>query len=103
VALGVAAGLFLGKPLGVFGAIALLCGLKLTRRPMGTKWVELFGMSLLTGVGFTMSLYIGELAFPLGGMEQGQVRAGVIAGSLLSTLAGMGVLAWAQTQRRGSA
>jgi NhaA family Na+:H+ antiporter len=101
VALGVAAALFLGKPLGVFGAIAVLCGLKLTRRPMGAKWVELFGMSLLTGVGFTMSLYIGELAFPLGGMEQGQVRAGVIAGSLLSTLAGMGVLAWAQGTRRG--
>lgn len=103
VALGVAAGLFLGKPLGVFGAIALLCGLKLARRPMGTKWVELLGMSLLTGVGFTMSLFIGVLAFPLGGMEQGQVRAGVIAGSLLSTLVGMGVLAWAQAQRRGPA
>ncbi|MDB5417348.1 MAG: nhaA [Phenylobacterium sp.] len=103
VALGVAAGLFLGKPLGVFGAIGLLCGLKIARRPMGTKWVELLGMSLLTGVGFTMSLFIGVLAFPLGGMEQGQVRAGVIAGSLLSTLAGMGVLAWAQAQRRGAA
>lgn len=103
IALGVAAGLFLGKPLGVFGAIALICGLKIARRPMGTKWVELLGMSLLTGVGFTMSLFIGVLAFPLGGMEQGQVRAGVIAGSLLSTLAGMGVLAWAQRQRRGAA
>jgi NhaA family Na+:H+ antiporter len=103
IALGVAAGLFLGKPLGVFGAIALVCGLKIARRPMGTKWVELLGMSLLTGVGFTMSLFIGVLAFPLGGMDQGQVRAGVIAGSLLSTLAGMGVLAWAQRQRRGAA
>jgi Na+:H+ antiporter, NhaA family len=69
-------------------------------RPMGTKWIELFGMSLLTGIGFTMSLFIGELAFPQGGMAQGQVRAGVIAGSLLSTLAGIGVLSWAQAQRR---
>jgi NhaA family Na+:H+ antiporter len=100
VALGVAAGLFIGKPLGVFGAIALICGLKVARRPMGTKWVELFGMSLLTGIGFTMSLFIGALAFPGAGVEQGQVRAGVIAGSLLSTLAGMGVLAWAQRQRK---
>ena len=98
VALGVAVALFLGKPLGVFGAIALICRLKVARRPMGTKWVELFGMSLLTGIGFTMSLFIGELAFP-GGMEQGQVRAGVIVGSLLSTLAGVGVLSWAQRRR----
>ena len=59
----------------------------------------LIGLSLLTGVGFTLSLYIGELAFPLVGPQQGQVRAGVIVGSLLSTLAGMGVLAWAQMRR----
>lgn len=100
VALGTAAGLFLGKPLGVFGAIFLLCTLKLGRRPMGTKWIELFGLSLLTGVGFTMSLFIGALAFPGAGPSEGQVRAGVIAGSLLSTLAGMGVLSWAQAQRK---
>jgi len=99
VSMGVAAGLFLGKPLGVFGAIALICRLKIARRPMGTKWVELFGMSLLTGIGFTMSLFLGQLAFPGGGMEQGQVRAGVIVGSLLSTLAGVGVLRWAQRRR----
>jgi NhaA family Na+:H+ antiporter len=103
VALGVTAGLALGKPLGVFGAIALICGLKLARRPMGAKWIELFGMSLLTGIGFTMSLFIGALAFPQAGIAQGQVRAGVIAGSLISTLAGMGVLAWAQAQRKGPA
>ena len=100
IALGVAAGLFIGKPLGVFGAIGLLCGLKLTRRPMGARWAELFGMSLLTGIGFTMSLFIGGLAFPGGGPEQAQVRAGVIAGSLMATLAGMAVLAWAQARRQ---
>jgi NhaA family Na+:H+ antiporter len=99
IALGVAAALFVGKPLGVFGVTALLVTFKAARRPMGTRWIELFGLSLLTGAGFTLSLYIGELAFPLGGIEQGQVRAGVIAGSLLSTLAGMGVLAWAQARR----
>lgn len=100
ISLGVALGLFVGKPLGVFGAIALLTGLKIARRPMGTKWIELFGLSLLTGIGFTMSLFIGELAFADGGAAQGQVRAGVIMGSLLSTLAGVGVLAWAQATRR---
>jgi NhaA family Na+:H+ antiporter len=103
VALGVAAALFIGKPLGVFGASLILITLKLARRPLGARWIELFGVSLLCGVGFTMSLYIGELAFPLGEAMQGQVRAGVIAGSLLSTLAGAGVLAWAQAAREREA
>jgi len=103
IALGVAAGLLLGKPLGVFGAIGVLCGLKVARRPLGAKWIELFGLSLLTGVGFTMSLFIGELAFPGGGPEQSQARAGVIAGSLLATATGMAVLAWAQARRQAEA
>ncbi|MDB5424256.1 MAG: nhaA [Phenylobacterium sp.] len=100
VALGVAAALFLGKQVGVFGAAALVMGLKLARRPTGAKWIELYGVSLLCGIGFTMSLFIGQLAFPLGDAgEQAQVRIGVMAGSLLSTLAGMAVLAWAQARR----
>ncbi|THD77025.1 MAG: Na+/H+ antiporter NhaA [Phenylobacterium sp.] len=103
VALGVAAALFLGKPLGVFGATSALIGLKLARRPMGTRWIELFGLSLLCGIGFTMSLFIGELAFPLGGALQAQLRAGVIAGSVLSTLAGIAVLWWAQRSRDAAA
>jgi len=101
VALGVTAGLFLGKQLGVFGAAALVMGLKLARRPTGAKWIELYGVSLLCGIGFTMSLFIGQLAFPLGDPgHQAQVRIGVIAGSALSTLFGMAVLAWAQARRR---
>jgi NhaA family Na+:H+ antiporter len=103
IAVGVAAGLFIGKPLGVFGVIGALCGLKLARRPLGAQWIELFGVALLTGVGFTMSLFIGELAFPGNGAEQAQVRAGVIAGSLLATAAGMAVLAWAQARRHAEA
>jgi NhaA family Na+:H+ antiporter len=99
VSLGVAAGLLLGKPLGVFGATALMIGLKVARRPMGAGWLELFGVALLCGVGFTLSLFLGELAFPDSAATQSQVRAGVIAGSLLSTLAGMAVLAWAQARR----
>jgi NhaA family Na+:H+ antiporter len=101
VALGVTAGLFLGKQLGVFGAAALVMGLKVARRPTGAKWIELYGVSLLCGIGFTMSLFIGQLAFPAGdASHQAQVRIGVIAGSALSTLFGMAVLAWAQTRRR---
>ena len=100
VAIGVAAGLFIGKQVGVFGAAALVMGLKLARRPTGAKWIELYGVSLLTGIGFTMSLFIGQLAFPVGdASDQAQVRIGVIVGSILSTVAGMSVLAWAQARR----
>jgi len=102
VAMGVAAGLFFGKQIGVFGATALVIGLKLARRPTGANWIELYGVSLLCGVGFTMSLFIGQLAFPLSNdADQAQVRLGVIAGSLASTVAGVAVLAWAQ-RRRGA-
>jgi NhaA family Na+:H+ antiporter len=100
VALGVAAGLFLGKQIGVFGAASLVIGLKLARRPTGAKWVELNGLSLLCGIGFTMSLFIGQLAFPLtDATAEAQVRIGVVVGSLASTLAGMAVLAWSQARR----
>lgn len=99
VSLGVAGGLFLGKQIGVFGVVLLLNWLKIARRPTGTRWIELYGVALLCGVGFTMSLFIGELAFPMGEAERTQVRVGVIVGSLLSTLAGMAVLAWAQAKR----
>ena len=100
VTLGVAAGLFFGKQIGVFGATALVIGLKLARRPTGAKWIELYGLSLLCGLGFTMSLFIGQLAFPLSdAAAQAEVRIGVVAGSLASTVAGMAVLAWAQRRR----
>ena len=102
IALGVAAGLFFGKQIGVFGAAVLVIVLKLARRPTGAKWVELYGLSLLCGVGFTMSLFIGQLAFPSTDVAaEAQVRIGVVVGSLLSTLAGMAVLAWSQGRRAG--
>ena len=100
IALGVTAGLFLGKQIGVFGASALVIGLKLARRPTGATWIELYGLSLLCGIGFTMSLFIGQLAFPIDdAAAAAQVRLGVVAGSLLSTAAGMAILAWAQARR----
>lgn len=95
VTLGVAMGLFLGKQVGVFGAASLAMGLKLARRPTGAKWLDIYGVSLLCGVGFTMSLYIGALAFGPDA-AQSQVRMGVVAGSLLSALVGMAVLTWSQ-------
>lgn len=98
VTLGIALGLFVGKQLGVFGATAAVIGLKLARRPTGATWAELYGVSLLCGVGFTMSLFIGALAFPEGDAAA-QVRLGVLMGSVLSAAAGMTVLAWAHRRR----
>jgi len=91
VTLGVALGLFVGKQIGVFGAAALAIGLKLGRRPTGARWLDIYGVSVLCGVGFTMSLYIGALAFGPD-VLQSQVRMGVVAGSLLSALTGMAIL-----------
>lgn len=100
VPLGIALGLFLGKQIGVFGFSAAVIGLKLARRPTGAKWLELYGVALLCGVGFTMSLFIGGLAFdPHDTLAQTEVRMGVIAGSILSAVVGMSVLAFAQRQR----
>ena len=95
VTLGVALGLFLGKQIGVFGAASLAIGLKLARRPTGAKWIDIYGVSLLCGIGFTMSLYIGALAFGPDA-AQSQVRLGVVAGSLVSALSGLAVLTWSQ-------
>lgn len=100
VSLGVAAGLFFGKQAGVFGAAALAIGLKWARRPMGVRWLELWGVSALCGVGFSLSLYIGELAFPAAdAMAQAEVRAGVVLGSLASAALGLAVL-WVSAARR---
>ena len=102
VSLGVAAGLFFGKQIGVFGAAALAIGLKWARRPTGAKWLELYGVSALCGVGFTMSLFIGALAFPAAdAAHEAQVRAGVVLGSMASVLLGMAVLAISAARRAG--
>jgi len=93
IPLGITLGLFLGKAVGIFGCCWLL--LKITRAPLpeGSNWASLFGVSLLGGIGFTMSLFIGNLAFPAGAAEYGtQLRLGVIAGSLLSGVGGYLVL-----------
>lgn len=100
VSLGVAAGLFFGKQIGVFGAAALAIGLKWARRPTGAKWIELYGVSALCGVGFTMSLFIGALAFPdSDALHQAQVRAGVVLGSLASAILGVALLSLSAARR----
>lgn len=92
-------GLFVGKQVGVFGCALAAIGLGLAERPREASLVEVYGVSLLAGIGFTMSLFIGTLAFADPGY-QAQVRIGVLAGSLLSGLAGAAVLYIGGRRRR---
>ena len=100
--LGIALGLFIGKQVGVFGFAWLASALGLGRRPTDATWLELYGVSLLCGVGFTMSLFIGVLAFPgaVDSPEQVEVKLGVLGGSFLSAAAGAAVLAVAGRRRK---
>lgn len=93
VPLGIALGLFLGKQAGIFGLCALAIKLKLTDMPSGMNWLSLYGTSILCGVGFTMSLFIGSLAFESTGIDiLFDERLGIIIGSLLSGIVGYLVL-----------
>jgi NhaA family Na+:H+ antiporter len=91
VTLGVILGLFVGKQIGVFGFAWLAVRLGWARPPAGATWLEVYAVSLLCGIGFTMSLFIGALAFPGNELLQTEIRLGVIGGSLLS-LAGAAVV-----------
>lgn len=89
VSLGIAVGLFVGKQLGVFGVVWLAVRLRLARLPEGSTWTSIYGVALLTGIGFTMSLFIGSLAFERGAFDQlAATRIGVLTGSLISATAG---------------
>ncbi|KQT34864.1 sodium:proton antiporter [Sphingomonas sp. Leaf412] len=90
--LGVAIGLAVGKPVGIFGAIALAERLGIAARPHGVTWRQVLGLSLVAGIGFTMSLFIGGLAFPGDAPLIEQVKLGVLTGSVVSALAGVMVL-----------
>jgi Na+:H+ antiporter, NhaA family len=92
VTLGCVLGLFVGKQIGVFGSVWLAVKLGLAKRPAGTTWPHLYGISLLCGIGFTMSLFIGLLAFGETGSWKDQTKVGVLIGSLLSAVAGWAVL-----------
>ncbi len=91
VPLGIALGLFLGKQLGVIGFTWAAIRAGIGSLPDGATWVQFYGMALLTGIGFTMSLFIGGLAFPDEGYSAA-VRIGVLTGSVLSALLGYLVL-----------
>lgn len=91
VTAGIALGLFLGKQIGVFGMAVLVIRLGVARMPTGGNWVSLYGVSTLTGIGFTMSLFIGSLSFA-NDEALDAVRLGVLAGSIASAVLGYTIL-----------
>lgn len=95
VPLGIAAGLFVGKQVGIFLLCFLAIKVGLARLPDGASWGSLYGVSILCGVGFTMSLFVGSLAFENVTLDADVIfneRLGIIVGSLLSGIVGYAVL-----------
>tara|TARA_Y100000022_G_scaffold192875_1_gene195521 strand:+ start:564 stop:1736 length:1173 start_codon:yes stop_codon:yes gene_type:complete len=88
VPLGIVLGLFLGKQLGVFVFSYISIKLKIAQMPNNSNWFNFYGVGVLTGIGFTMSLFVGNLAFVDNMQYMDGVKIGVLTGSLLSTLVG---------------
>ena len=88
VPLGILCGLFFGKQIGVFLFAYISVKLNLAQKPNNSNWMSLYAVSVLTGIGFTMSLFVGNLAFANSPMYMDGVKIGVLSGSLLSTLVG---------------
>ena len=99
--LGIALGLFLGKQLGIFASIWLAVKLRLAARPKDASWTQVYGVSLLCGIGFTMSLFIGGLAFT-DASKGDAVKIGVLIGSLASALCGYVLLRLAAKPNRAN-
>ncbi|WP_325100986.1 MULTISPECIES: Na+/H+ antiporter NhaA [unclassified Pseudomonas] len=100
VPLGVAVGLLLGKTIGVFGLTWIAIRLRLASLPDGANWGQVFGVAILCGIGFTMSLFVGSLAFPSGASEYaGEDRMGILTGSFFAAVIGYLVTAVASRQR----
>jgi Na+:H+ antiporter, NhaA family len=87
VPLGIAAGLFPGKMIGILGATWIAVATGFAQKPAGTSWAQIAGLAVLGGIGFTMSLFIGMLAFP-DTVHAAQLRLGVLAGSITSAVVG---------------
>jgi Na+:H+ antiporter, NhaA family len=93
--MGIALGLFLGKQLGIFGSVWVAVKSGIAVKPAKASWLQIYGVSLLCGIGFTMSLFIGGLAFYDPALADA-VKIGVLMGSVISAIAGYAVLRFAR-------
>ena len=100
--LGVAAGLVVGKLVGVFGTVAILVKARLADLPAAASWGQTLGVALLCGIGFTMSLFIGLLAFDDPALQD-RAKFGILFGSLIAGLAGYFILRISNRRRASSA
>jgi NhaA family Na+:H+ antiporter len=100
--LGIAVGLFLGKQLGIFAAIVGCARFGVCTRPRGATWLQIYAVSVLCGIGFTMSLFIGALAFPGDPLLVEEAKLGVLTGSLLAALTGYAILRLAPLPREAA-
>jgi NhaA family Na+:H+ antiporter len=101
--LAIAAGLFVGKQVGIFSSIWLSVKLGVAHRPRGSTWVQVYGLAVLCGIGFTMSLFIGMLAFATSPALVEEAKLGVMAGSLLSGPLGYLILRFAKPSANAKA
>lgn len=94
--LAIAAGLVVGKQVGIFSAVWAAIKLRIVEKPPGCSWPEIWGVSVLCGIGFTMSLFIGELAFPgsdeAARLLRDEAKIGILTGSLISAILGYTIL-----------
>ena len=88
----IAAGLFLGKQLGIFTIVWAADRVGFAQRPANASWLEIWGISILCGIGFTMSLFIGELAFPGNRALIDEAKIGILGGSIVSAIVGYAAL-----------
>jgi NhaA family Na+:H+ antiporter len=91
--MGIVLGLLIGKPVGIFAFSLAAIRLRLASKPEGATWPQIFGVAILGGIGFTMSLFIGGLAFEDQGPDYAMyLRLGVLGGSLLAGVLGTAIL-----------
>ena len=101
ITLGSTLGLFIGQQMCFFGICWLVIKCKLAKLPKGATWLQFYGVALLCGVGFSMSLFIGTLAFEVHGLtHQANVKIGVSIGFIISAILGEAIIAFAQPKTR---
>ena len=96
--LGIIFGLFFGKQIGIFVSTWILIKIGLASFPKEVKLIDLYGVSTIAGIGFTMALFVGKLSLPE--YMQGEVRLGILCGSLLSALWGIAVFNWQEHHKK---